>query len=189
MQPLALTETPKIIAALAVGIVFGFLLVQSQVAFRKTLVDQFTFKDNSFAIVFLLSLAAGVPLFHLLGDHGLISLQATDYKLWCVVAGALITGLGVAICGHVPETALASFASGRFYSLWVLLGMLAAFPVSRWASPMVQSYLASRSESLPAVEWLTGSAMNYVIPAGCLFVALFLRLIQAPGAGLGGGGK
>ena len=188
MHPLGLTDTAKIIATLALGFVFGVILVQSKVAFRKSLMEQFNFKDNTFAIVFLLSLAAGVPLFHFAAGYGLIELKASGYNFWGVVVGALMTGVGVALCGHVPETALASIACGRLYSLWILLGMLAAFPLSRWVGPTIQAYVADRPAPFDVGAWVAGDSLFYIVPIGCVFVALFLRLLQAPGAGMGGGG-
>ena len=185
MHPLYLTGIPRIIVACILGFFFGFVLLRSKLALRTTLVDQFSFKDNTLAITFLISIVVGVPLFYFTSKYNIIRLELNNYQFWSIVIGAIITGLGVAFCGHIPITAIASFGSGKLYSLWILLGMLAAFPLLRLLRPIVNDYVFSKKA--PAdVNFLAQNSlfydgkttMLYVLPIVCLILALFLRLIQ-----------
>ena len=74
MHPLALTGISRIIVALLLGFAFGFVLQRSSLASRKTLVDQFSFRDNTFAITFLVSVAVGVPIFYFTSKYNIIRL-------------------------------------------------------------------------------------------------------------------
>jgi uncharacterized protein len=185
MHPLNLTGIPKLIAALFLGFILGFILLQSKLAFRKTLIDQFTFKDNRFAITLLVSMALGIPFFYFLKNYDLVRVGCSNYQVWALVVGAIITGLGVAFCGHIPITAIASFGSGKLYSLWIFLGMLSAFPIVKWIRPIINDYVYGRKAPSNVNElahssfsYSTNSSLFYIVPAICLILALFLRLTQ-----------
>ncbi len=190
MHPLELTGTYKLIAALLVGFLFGFLLIQSGLSNRKTFMDQFSFKDNSFAIIFFISVAVGVPICYFLTKYGIINLHPTDYKFWPIVIGALFVGLGLVLCGHIPITAISSFGSGKIYSLWIFVGMLAAFPVISLARPIINDYITDKANpvnvnaiSQNSLFFQGHTAMLHIIPIVCLVLALFLRLIQRSSGG------
>jgi len=185
MHPLALTGTTRIIAALFIGLAFGFVIQRSKLASRKTLVDQFSFKDNTFAIIFLISVGVGVPLFYFFSKFNIIYLNPGQYHFWGIVVGAVLTGLGLSLCGHIPITAVASFGTGRLYSLWILLGMLAAFPILKLIAPIINEYIFNIPEPFNVNELAQNSfffkgknLMLYLIPIVCIVIALFLRLIQ-----------
>ncbi|MCF7790551.1 MAG: YeeE/YedE family protein [Victivallales bacterium] len=188
MHPLYITGIPRIIIALLIGFILGFVLLRSKLALRKTLVDQFCFKDNTFAITVLVSMVIGVPLFYFFAKYNLIRLDFNNYQFWAVVVGAIVTGLGVSFCGHIPMTAIASLGSGKIYSLWIFLGMLAAFPVLKLIKPIVNDYVFGKKAPMDvnvlaqnSVFYDGKTTMLYTIPAVCLILALFLRLIQPKG--------
>ena len=189
MHPLSLTGYSRIIAAFVIGFFFGFLLVRSKLALRKTLIDQFNFRDNTFAITFLFSVAVGVPIFYYTAKYNLIHLNFDNYKFWAIVIGAIITGLGIVFSGHIPSTAIASLGTGKIYSFFVIAGMLYAFPALRFAYPMVNDCVErpdpmnvnAIAQSTPLV-YDGKTAMLYFIPILCLILAMFLRLIQPSGS-------
>ena len=187
MHPLALDGVWKVTAALLLGFVFGIILIRSKLAFRKTLMDQFSFRDNTFAITFLVSMAVGVPLYYFGKTYGLIHFKNETYQVWGIVIGAILTGIGVALSGHIPSTAIASAAAGRLYSLWIFFGMLMAFPLLRWAKPIVKDYVYNREATFNPEEWFPKNVIIYLIPITCIILALFLRLIQRGDAAPAGG--
>ena len=191
MHPLQISGNVKLLAALFIGILFGFILVKSALSNRKTFMDQFTFKDNSFAIIFFISITVGVPLCYFLTKYGIINLHPSNYRFWPIVVGAILTGIGLVLCGHIPVTAIASFGTGKLYSLIVLLGMLAAFPVINIIDPILSDYVFGKPDPVDlnalaqnSLFYQGKTAMLYFIPVTCLVLALFLRLIQR-----GSGGK
>ena len=185
MHPLQISENAKLLAALFIGILFGFILVKSALSNRKTFMDQFTFKDNSFAIIFFISITVGVPLCYFFTKYGIINLHPSNYRFWPIVVGAILTGVGLVLCGHIPITAIASFGTGKLYSLIVLLGMLLAFPVTKLIYPILNDYVFGKPDPVDlnvlaqnSLFFQGKTAMLYFIPAICLVLALFLRLIQ-----------
>ncbi len=185
MHPLQISGNVKLFAALFIGILFGFILVKSALSNRKTFMDQFTFKDNSFAIIFFISITVGVPVCYFLTKYGIINLHPSNYRFWPIVVGAILTGIGLVLCGHIPITAIASFGTGKLYSLIVLLGMLAAFPVINLIEPILNDYVFGKPDPVDlnvlaqnSLFFQGKTAMLYLIPAICLVLALFLRLIQ-----------
>ena len=185
MHPLALTGTSRLIAALILGLAFGFVLQRSNLALRKTLIDQFTFKDNTFAITFFVSVAVGVPLFYFASKHHFIVLDTANYEFWGIIIGALFVGLGIAFCGHIPITAITSIGSGRIYSVLILFGMLMAFPVIGYIYPIIGDYILNRPQPMDvnalgqnSLFFSGKTIMLYTIPIVSLILALFLRLIQ-----------
>jgi len=194
MHPLALTGNPKFIAALIIGFLFGFILVKASISERKTFINQINFKDNSLAITYLISVTIGVPLFYFLHKFGLINLNPSNYKFWPIVIGAIITGLGVALCGHIPITSIVSLGTGKVYSLLVLIGMLLAFPAMQSIDSFLGNYITNQPDPANINELAQNSLffkgqtiMLYLIPFVCLILALFLRLIQrSSSSGKGG---
>ena len=185
MHPLQISGNAKLFAALFIGILFGFILVKSALSDRKTFMDQFTFKDNSFAIIFFISVTVGVPACYFLTKYGIINLHPSNYRFWPIVVGAILTGIGLVLCGHIPLTAIASFGTGKIYSLIVLLGMLAAFPVIKLIDPILSDYVFGKPDPVDlnvlaqnSLFYQGKTTMLYLIPAICLVLALFLRLIQ-----------
>ena len=185
MHPLLLTGTPRILVALLLGVAFGFVLQRSKLATRTTLVNQFSFKDNTFAITFLVSITVGVPIFYFATKYNIINMHVENYHFWGILIGAIITGLGIAYCGHIPITTIASIGSGKLYSIWILLGMLTAFPLLQFAQPIVHDFVLNRPQpfnvsvlSQSILLYSGKTIMLYIVPIVCLILALFLRLIQ-----------
>lgn len=185
MHPLVLTGITKIIATFAVGFLFGFVLLRSRLALRDTFINQLSFKDNTFAITFLFSIAVGIPLFYFASHYNIIKLDNPGYHFWGIIYGAIVTGIGLGICGHIPITAIASFGSGRIYSLFVLIGMLTAIPAIRQVQPIINDYVLHRTEPFnvnalaqTSIFYNGETTMLYFLPLFCLILALFLRLIQ-----------
>ncbi len=193
MHPLALDGVWKITAAVLLGVAFGVIFIRSKLAFRQTLVDQFSFKDNTFAITFFVSMAVGVPLYYFGKKYGMIHVNNQSYQVMGIVYGAMLTGIGVALCGHIPSTAIASLAAGRLYSIWIFLGMLMAFPLLRYAKPIIKDWVYNREATFNPEDWFPQNVVVYLIPITCIILALFLRLIQrtdvAPADGGGDAAK
>jgi uncharacterized membrane protein YedE/YeeE len=146
MQPLALVGNPKLIAGFIIGAVLGFVLVKSELAWRKTVTDQFAMRDNTFFRTLFFSLAVGVLLFYFAEKAGMVRVQLHPTFFWAAEIGGLICAFGMSLCGQVPSTAVAALASGRFYVVWVIAGMLAAVPFTQ----IVSDFLSASVYKWPA---------------------------------------
>ena len=185
IEPLSLDGTPRLVAGIILGILFGFVLVKSQIAFRKTVLDQFSMKDSTFFKTIFLSLALGVMAFHFAGTSGIINVEPQPSFFWAAEIGGVIFALGIAMCGYFPSSAVAATGAGRVYGLWVFAGMVAAIPVIS----VIVEFL-----SMPVVRWpapfqyyeylpvMFGNENLYLwIAGGCAVLTLFFEFIPAGG--------
>ena len=181
MHPLALDGNWRIVAGILLGIVFGFLLVKSRVAWRKTLIDQLFLKNTYFIKTFLVSVAVGSILFFFCAKWGLVQPHFRVVNFWGAAIGGLLTAIGLALCGQIPASAVASLASGRLYAIWVLAGMLLAIPVvhvvsdgladtlNKWPTPFKGETLVDAFGSPQVCFWIAGIS---------IIAALFLEFIR-----------
>ena len=181
MHPLALDGNWRLVAGVLLGIVFGFLLVKSKIAWRKTLIDQLFLKNTYFIKTFLVSVSVGSILFHFCEKWGLVQAQFRPVYFWGAAIGGLLTAIGLALCGQIPASTVASLASGRLYAIWVLAGMLLAIPIvhvvsknladtlSKWSIPFKGETLQNVFSSNQICFWIAGIS---------IMVALFLEFIQ-----------
>ncbi len=177
MHPLHLDGTYKVVAAGLLGVAFGFLIVKSKIAWRKTLVDQLFLKNTHFMKTFLASVALGAILFHFARQWGLVSYHARPLFPWGAITGGLLVAAGLALCGQVPSSAIAAVGAGRLHALLVLVGMLLAMPVAnafsrwfadtvaRWPDPVNLDPTLDAMFSNATPFWIAGLAL-----AACLFL-------------------
>ncbi|MFA6715025.1 MAG: YeeE/YedE thiosulfate transporter family protein [Victivallales bacterium] len=138
----------RLAAAIFLGIFCGFLLVKSDLAWRKTCLNMFLLKDGRLIKTLLFSLGSGVALIYYLQYAEIITLHVRPGFFWPSLIGGIISGVGLALCCRVPITVIAALGAGRLYALWTLAGMLLAIsfvdlisgPLSssiyKWSTPL-----------------------------------------------------
>ena len=172
-----LDGTWKIVAAALLGVAFGFLIVKSKIAWRKTLMDQLFLKNTRFMRTFFASVAVGTVIFYFFAKWGIVEYHPKPMFFWAAVGGGVLVAAGLTLCGQVPSSTIAAIAAGRLYALWVLVGMLLAMPVasafSKWFADTIGGWrdpLNSPSQLYAmfdngGVFWVAGIAL-----AACLFL-------------------
>ncbi len=133
MEPLQLTGIWKIAFALVLGGLFGFILVHSEFFLRASIIKAIKLTDKSFFTTFLFSIAVGMVIFYFIYPR-IINEHCMPANFWGVIIGGIFAGIGLAICGHFPFNTLLSLATGKIYSIWVLLGMFLAIPLNKYIS-------------------------------------------------------
>ncbi len=181
MHSLALDGNWRVAAGILLGMVFGFLLVKSRIAWRKTLMDQLFLKNTLFIKTFLVSISVGSILFFFCEKWGLVNLHIRDLFFWGSIIGGLLTAIGLALCGQIPASTVASLGSGRLYAVWVFAGMLLAVPVvhivSGWLSDTVYKWPAPFKAETLNDFFSTGYASFWI--AGISIIAcLFLEFVR-----------
>lgn len=181
MEPLALDGNYRIIAGILLGTAFGFLMVKSKIAWRKTLMDQLFLKNTSFLKTFLVSIAVGSLLFHFANKYGLVNFQFRPIFFWGAFIGGLLTALGLALCGQIPASTVASLGSGRLYAIWILAGMLLAMPVVHVVSNFLSGTVYEWPAPFRCPETLQGfftDSIVFWVPGIALFIVLFLEFVR-----------
>jgi hypothetical protein len=181
MEPLSLSGNYRIVAGVLLGIIFGFLMVKSKMAWRKTMIDQLFLKNTTFMKTFLVSIAVGSLLFHFAMKYGLVELQFRPIFFWGAVIGGGITAFGLALCGQIPASIFASLATGRLYSIWILIGMLLAMPVVHIVSKFLSKTIYQWPTPFNCPETLQGffnENIVFWVPGIAIFIVLFLEFVR-----------
>jgi len=175
MTPLALTGNWKLAAAIVLGVLLGVILTKSELSPRKKILEGLRFNDSTLFCTFLFSIAVGAGIFYLAAQYGVVRLHVRPAFFWGALGGGVIAGLGVAVCGGVPMTAVAELASGKMVALWTLVGFLLAIPVVRTVGHWIDNLLSGWSK--PLAGGLPVSAALCWTVLLCLGLALLLQFV------------
>ncbi|MHC5001987.1 MAG: YeeE/YedE thiosulfate transporter family protein, partial [Planctomycetota bacterium] len=97
----------------ATGLVFGFLLQKGGVTRFQVIVGQFLLKDFTVLKVMLTAIVVGAIGIYGMRAAGMdVPLHVKGTALLANVLGGLIFGVGMAILGYCPGTALAAIGDG-----------------------------------------------------------------------------
>jgi uncharacterized membrane protein YedE/YeeE len=147
----------RLLLGLLVGFLFGFLLQKGQVAKFRTIVGQLTLTDFTVVRIMLTAIIVGGIGVYILKGAGLVTLHVKPLPLGAVVIGGLIFGVGMALLGYCPGTAIAAAGQGSRTAWWGILGMLAGAAVFAelftWLSPLL-SWRDLGPVTLPGVTGL-----------------------------------
>ena len=142
----------RLAAAIFIGIFCGFLLVKSDLSWRKTCLNMFLLKDGRLLKTLLFSLGFGVALVYFLQNMEVITTHVRPGYFWASLIGGAISGIGLAFCFRVPITAIAALGAGRLYALWSIIGMFLAISFVDVISSMLSSSIYSWSRPIDAPQ-------------------------------------
>ncbi len=122
----------SLLAAVALGIGFGFALERAGLGSARKLASQFYGRDHAVLKVMFSALLVAMLGVFWLARFGLLDLQALyvpDTFVWPQLVGGLVFGAGLIVAGLCPGTACVSAATGRLDGVFVLLGLLVGMVV------------------------------------------------------------
>lgn len=157
-----------LIAALGLGIAFGFFLERGGLGNAVKLAGQFYLTDLTvFKVMFAAIVTAMLGLFWLsaLGvvQRPLVFVPPT--YLLPHMAGGAVFGVGFVVGGLCPGTSCVSAASGRLDGLAVLGGMLLGILVFNEAFPLLESFYRSTPRGPVTVPQLLGVPHGLMVAA------------------------
>lgn len=183
MEPLALSGTYRLTAGILLGAAFGFVLVRSGIAWRKTIMDQLSMKSTFFLKMFFVSVSVGTLLFYFAHKWGIVHYNFRPTFFWAAALGGLISAVGITICGQVPATVVASIAAGRLYSIWVLAGMLVAMPivhlVSGWLSGTVYNWPTPFTYNENLQDLFSGNNFAFWVAGISMLLCFFFEFVRS----------
>ena len=94
------------------GFVFGFLLRKAYVSRFDTIVKQLIIKDFTVMKVIFTAIIVGSIGIYFMKIFGWVALELSKASFLAVIFGGTIFGIGMAITGYCPGTAIASLADG-----------------------------------------------------------------------------
>jgi hypothetical protein len=120
--------TGSVVAALAIGFGFGFLLERVGFGSPRKLVAVFYLKDMAVLKVMFTSVAVamlGLFYFSLFGWIDISKVYAIRTYFGAQLIGGLLIGLGLIVGGYCPTTSIVSGVTGRIDAWVFMLGMMA----------------------------------------------------------------
>jgi uncharacterized protein len=121
---LPLSNSALLYSAVGFGIAFGVLLHRARLASFDVIVEQLRLRNFTIVKVMLTAIiVGGVGVYFLVGD-GVAKYHIKEANLLAVGLGAAIFGIGMAIYGYCPGTALCAIGTGSIHALVGLAGMI-----------------------------------------------------------------
>lgn len=114
----------ELILGAVTGVIFGILLQKAEVLRFEKQVGFLLLKDATILKFMLSAILVGVIGIYGCRELGIIELKVKAATLAPVVAGGLLFGVGWAIAGYCPGTAVGAMGEGRIHAVWAVLGML-----------------------------------------------------------------
>ncbi|MFL5581510.1 MAG: DUF6691 family protein [Gemmatimonadaceae bacterium] len=165
-------EGRQLLAALLIGVAFGWCLERAGLASARRLVGQFHGRNMAVLEVMLSAIVTAMLGVLLLGRAGLLDPSRLYVpETWIVpqLAGGLLFGAGLVVAGLCPGTACASAASGRGDGLAVMGGVLAGVTAGGATLPrLAGSFYGSTARgvlTLPEVLHLSPAATSAAVVA------------------------
>lgn len=126
------------ILGLVTGIFFGFLLQKGRVLRFEKQVGAMLLKDMTILKFMLSAIAVGMVGVHVLADFGLAELRVKPTIVGANLIGGLLFGIGWAVVGYCPGTAVGAVGEGRWHALAAILGMLCGAALFAASYPFLQ---------------------------------------------------
>ena len=123
-----LDSNTNLMLALAIGIMFGFILERAGFATAAHIAPVFYFKNIMVAKVMVSAIVTAATLLFLGIIFGYIDYNnvfiPTTY-VWAYMVGGIIFGIGMVMSGWCPGTAVAGIATGKIDAIIFALGLIA----------------------------------------------------------------
>lgn len=116
---------PRLLAGVAFGLVFGFLLQKGGVGKFNILIGQLLLQDFTVAKIMLTAIVVGMVGVFGLHHFAKVNLHIKPTKIGSNIIGGLLFGAGFALMGYCPGTAAAALGQGSWDSLFGMVGLVA----------------------------------------------------------------
>lgn len=169
---------------LALGGAFGALLQLSGTSSHTKIVNALQLKDLTIMKLILMVIGVGLMGVHLLDLFGLANMKVKELYLLGIVIAGVIFGVGFALTGYCPGTALAACAEGKPDAWVTVTGGLCGALVFAVLFPEVEEHLLAVGRYGPVtIPGLVGiHGIWLAAPLGIVCIWLATRLPMTGGA-------
>lgn len=126
---------------LLTGFLFGFLLQKGRVLRFEKQLGALLLRDMTIFKFMLSAIMVGAVGIHLLEGAGVVSFSHKTLDIAPLLLGGALFGVGWALAGFCPGTALGALGEGRWHALGVIAGMVAGAALYAEAFPLLQQQL------------------------------------------------
>jgi uncharacterized membrane protein YedE/YeeE len=167
---------------LVTGIAFGFLLQKGRVLRFGKQVGAMLFKDMTIFKFMLSAIVVGMFGILILSDLGLITLSHKPMNVGAIVIGGSLFGIGWAVMGFCPGTAVGAVGEGRWHAIFGIIGMLIGAAIYAQLYPFFKATVLSWADfgkiSLPQALGVS----PWVVAIGfTLITVVMFRLFEKKG--------
>ena len=167
---------------LVTGIAFGFLLQKGRVLRFGKQVGAMLFKDMTIFKFMLSAIVVGMFGILFLSDLGLITLSHKPMNVGAIVIGGSLFGIGWAVMGFCPGTAVGAVGEGRWHAIFGIIGMLIGAAIYAQLYPFFKATVLSWADfgkiSLPQALGVS----PWVVAIGfTLITVVMFRLFEKKG--------
>jgi uncharacterized membrane protein YedE/YeeE len=164
----ALGERGSLVAALAIGVAFGWCLERAGLGSARKLVGQFYGTDLAvFKVMFSAIVTAMLGAFWLarLGVLDLGRVYVPETWLLPQLVGGLVFGAGFGVAGLCPGTSCVAAATGRVDGAAVMAGFFAGVLATGLALPGIQRFYDGTARGTLTLPSLLGAPQGAVVLA------------------------
>ncbi|MFA5809004.1 MAG: YeeE/YedE thiosulfate transporter family protein [Thermoleophilia bacterium] len=180
------TNTKALVAGLLTGIAFGALLQRAGASSFTMIVNMLRLKDLTIMKFLFVAIATGSVGIYIVDSLGGIGLEANigiaPVYLLALTVGGLIFGVGWALAGYCPGTALVAMGQGKIDAfITVLGGLVGAFTlVLTWdyIQPTLEGNFNYGNKSLADVLGANPLLVALVMAAAIVALVLYLNRLD-----------
>lgn len=186
MAPFITSFGGKLAAGFLLGIIFGFTIQKAKMTRYETLIGQLRLKDFTMVKVMFTAIIVGMAGIYFFRDLGILKLSVKATDLGADVIGATIFGIGFALLGYCPTTAIGAVGEGRMDALWGgLLGMLTGAALYaeayQYLKPTILSWGAYGKITIPSALGIEPPYHWIIILVLAAAVISLFRLLEKKG--------
>jgi uncharacterized membrane protein YedE/YeeE len=169
---------------LVLGAAFGALLKLSGASSHTKIVNALRLQDLTIMKLILMAIGVGLMGVHLLDLFGLANMKVKELYLLGLILAGVIFGVGFALTGYCPGTALAACAEGKPDAWVTVIGGLCGVLVFAFMFPEVEESLLTVGRygpvTIPDAVGIHG--IWIAAPLGIVCIWLATRLPNSGGA-------
>ena len=167
---------------LVTGIGFGFLLQRGRVLRFGKQVGAMLFRDMTIFKFLLSAIIVGMFGILVLSDQGIITQSHKPMNVGAIMVGGALFGIGWAVMGFCPGTAVGAVGEGRWHAVFGIIGMLIGAAVYAQLYPFFKATVLSWADfgkiSLPQALGVS----PWVVAIGFTIISLIMfRLFEKKG--------
>ena len=173
----------KLLLGLVLGVAFGAVLQLSGASSHTKITNALRLKDLTIIKLILAAIGVGLIGVHLLDAFGLANMKVKDLFLPGVAIAGMIFGVGFAVAGYCPGTALAAAAEGKIDACFTVAGGLWGAVIFAFLYPDLESSLLSIGQfgRITLYEALAVPGVAIALPLGALCLWVATRLPEPGG--------